>query len=133
MSARTIHYLASPYWHALPIVREARAEAAAKAAHWLIEHGHAVYSPIAHRYFVEKATGRPIADDIWLAHGLAMLRHASTLVVLTLDGWRESKGVAIELDEAECEALDILWMDPATYERRRVPPSVEDICDRWQQ
>lgn len=100
-------YLASPYSHADPAVMVARYEAACKRAAELMTYGHAVFSPIAHSH--------PIADhlppdartsfEFWMTQDLPLLRYAKELVVLCLDGWKESRGVTREIEFAK--ALDI--------------------------
>jgi hypothetical protein len=89
-------YLASPYSHPDAIVREARFQAICRAAAALIRSGQHVFSPIAHSHPIA-AYGLPTDWAFWESAALAHLETSAEVVVLTLDGWQESVGVAAEL------------------------------------
>lgn len=96
-------YLASPYSHPDPSVRHARHVEACKKAAQYINKGIAVFSPIAQSH--------PVADhmdeaqrmdfDIWMKVDLPLLRMASELHVLCIEGWRTSRGVTREIEYAD--------------------------------
>ena len=89
-------YLASPYSHPDPVVRHARFRAACRAAASLLRAGHAVFSPIAHSHpLVEH--GLPTQWGFWERFGREHLERCDEVVVLMLDGWRESVGVQAEV------------------------------------
>lgn len=95
-------YLASPYAHPDPVVREARFHAANRAAAALMQAGHIVFSPISHSHPVaECMKGAECDHDFWLYQDWAFLEWADCVVVNTIDGWMESKGIAQELQWAE--------------------------------
>lgn len=91
-------YLASPYSHELPSVRESRYVAVCKAAAFLMEtRGEVVYSPIAHSHPIERFMHAQQPHEFWMRQCMPMLARASSLVVLTLDGWQLSRGIAAEI------------------------------------
>ncbi len=93
----TYIYLASPYTHSDPAVMEARFIAACRAAGRLMAEGHQVFSPIAHTHPIAVQCELPRDWGFWKKYDETMIAHAHKLVVLVIDGWRESKGVAAEI------------------------------------
>lgn len=89
-------YLASPYAHPDAAVREARFQDACRAAALLIRDGHPTFSPIAHSHPIA-AYGLPTDWSFWERDAREHLETSAELVVLMLDGWRESVGVDAEI------------------------------------
>lgn len=89
-------YLASPYSHPNPAVREQRFRAVCRAAVAMIKMGHAVFSPIAHSHALVEH-GLPIDWSFWEQHDRHHLTHCDEVVVLMLDGWEASVGVRGEV------------------------------------
>ena len=89
-------YLASPYSHPDPCVREARFHATCQAAARLIRAGCFVFSPIAHSHALVEH-GLPHDWQFWRRYDVAHLERCDELLVLALDGWRESVGVQTEM------------------------------------
>ena len=92
-------YLASPFTHPDPAVRQRRFEAACRAAAALIAQGKTVFSPIAHSFGI-CAFGIPHDWAFWQRHDRRYLDVCDEVVVLMLDGWRESVGVQAEISAA---------------------------------
>jgi len=92
-------YLASPYSHPDPAVRQERFEAACRAAAALMRRGRQVFCPIAHSHSI---VGRGGPEDVktWMKLDLKILRVCSELVVLLIPGYFDSCGVAHERSEA---------------------------------
>jgi hypothetical protein len=110
-------YLASPYSHPDPAVREQRYVAACKAAAMLMRNnpwGDIVFSPIAHSHGIAIHGGLGLDADTWWEINMAMLEQCDEMVVLTLDGWRESAGVLQEIAKAKRVPLLVKYMDPDT-------------------
>ena len=106
-------YLASPYSHTDPKVRTARASAAAIVTARLIAEGRDVISPIAHGQPIEAVDPeRTITDARWYEYGCALLRCCDAVMVLKIDGWKESKGVQLEIALAKELALPVEYFDP---------------------
>ena len=94
-------YLASPYYHDDPAVRQARVVAVCKAADKLMSQGRVIFSPIAHGYAIEHLAMTEIKGyDFWMQQDIPLLRHANRLIVLMLDGWMNSRGIRREIDIA---------------------------------
>ena len=89
-------YLASPFTHVDPAIRQQRFEAACRAAAALICRGQTVFSPIAHSHAICRY-GVPLDWQFWQRHDRRYLDVCDEVVVLMLDGWRESIGVQAEI------------------------------------
>lgn len=107
-------YLASPYSHASAVVKDMRYREACRAAGRLMHDGHAVFSPIAHSHPIEQFfDGAKVeGHDFWLRQDFAILRHASKLVVLMLEGWEQSFGVRAEIELATRLNIPIEYLEP---------------------
>jgi len=89
-------YLASPYSHPDAAVREMRFRDACRAAAKLMRLGHPVFSPIAHGHCI-CTHGLPTGWRFWEPFDRQQMEHCDEVVVLMLDGWRESVGVQAEI------------------------------------
>lgn len=89
-------YLASPYSHADPAVREERFRAACRATAALLRAGEHVFSPIVHSHPLV-AFDMPTAWSFWERIDRAHLERCNEVAVLMLDGWAHSVGVREEL------------------------------------
>jgi hypothetical protein len=107
-------YLASPYSHVNPIVRQQRFEAVCRVAGRLMHEGKCVFSPIAHSHPIEQhfEDGSIEGHDFWLKQDFAVLSRCSRLVVVTLDGWEASRGVAAEIQYAHERGIPLEFMAP---------------------
>lgn len=106
-------YLASPYTHDDPAVREQRFEAVCAAAGRLMADGVIVYSPIAHSHPIAKTMDvSPVDHDFWLRQCLGILRHADRIIVLQLDGWAASRGIAAEITYAQQVGIPVEYLAP---------------------
>ena len=101
------HYLASPYSSPDPAISAQRALAAQRATAWLLAQRIWVYSPIVHCHELALAHSLPKDFFFWRDYNFAMLERARGLIVLMIDGWRESKGVSAEISYAKELALPI--------------------------
>lgn len=89
-------YLASPYSHPDPEVRQQRFDAACAAAAALMRTGHQVFSPIVHGHPLTQQ-GLPGDWSFWERHARWHLERCDEVVVLMLDGWDASEGVQAEI------------------------------------
>ena len=92
-------YLASPYSHPDPTVRDRRYLAACRAAADLLRTGVTVFSPVVQGHVLSRF-GLPTDWGFWRRHDCEHLRRCDEVVVLTLDGWRKSVGVLAEIELA---------------------------------
>jgi len=89
-------YLASPYSHPNAQIREQRFHDACRTTAELMRAGHVVFSPIAHGHPI-CSHGLPIDWTFWEQIDRAFIVRCEEMVVLTLDGWRDSEGVQAEI------------------------------------
>lgn len=90
-------YLAAPFSHPDVTVRAARVEAATQAAAQLWDRGITVYSPITHGACIEAYLKGERSHDWWMRHCWPFLRRSDYMIVLDIEGWRESVGVTAEI------------------------------------
>jgi len=102
-------YLASPYSHFDATVRQARFEAACRAAAALIRRGHVVFSPIAHSHSIAQH-GLPQDWGFWAQQDRRILTACDELWVLMLDGWEHSRGIQAEIALALALGLPIRFV-----------------------
>ena len=89
-------YLATPYSHSDPVVRRQRFDAACRAAAVLIQQGKVVFSPVSHGHAI-CVYGIPSDWTFWQRLDRRFLDMCDEVIVLMLDGWRESVGVQAEI------------------------------------
>jgi nucleoside 2-deoxyribosyltransferase len=104
-------YLASPYSHPDPSVRERRFRAACRAAVALLHAGRVVFSPIAHSHPLAQH-GLPGSWQFWERYDRAFLERCEEVVVLMLDGWQESVGVQAEIRIARELGKPVRYLAP---------------------
>ena len=112
MNQKPLVYLAGPYSHPSPTVRQRRFEALNLAAGNLMRSGVLVFSPISHSHPIAEAGELPLGWDFWEQFDRAHLSNCHKVIVLMLDGWRDSKGVAAEIAIAEEMGLPVEFMEP---------------------
>lgn len=108
-------YLASPYTDPDPAIRRARFETVTRAAGELMKRRYIVFSPITMGHSISEACADIPGDfGYWGRTCLSYLEGwATRLVVLTLDGWEESRGVTAEIAAAAKAGLPIEYLSPA--------------------
>lgn len=104
-------YLASPYTHPDPAVRETRFQAACRQAAEMFRCGIPVFSPIAYSHAIA-AHDLPLEWDFWARFDRAFLEVCAEVWVLTLDGWRESRGVQAEIELAHELGKPVVLVEP---------------------
>ena len=105
---KPVIYLASPYSHPDPAVRELRYEIAGEVATRLLHSGHLVYSPIVHSHPLV-LHGLSTGWEYWRDLDMAMLSRCQELLVLTISGWAESEGVQAEILAAKEMGMPIRY------------------------
>jgi hypothetical protein len=110
-------YLCSPYTSADPAIRQARFEAACKAAAELVRSGKHIYSPIV--------SGHPLCQyelpsdwSFWRQRDLRFLAICDEVLVLKLSGWQQSVGIQAEIAAARAlgKPVTFLSVDDQTEE-----------------
>jgi len=115
-------YLASPYSHADLAIMDERHDAAMCCVHWHLKNHIWVYSPIVHCHELARRYYLPRDYDFWETYNKVMLFNSNRLIILTLPGWDDSKGVKGEVDFANKIGRPITFIHPEVmedqYERR---------------
>lgn len=93
-----ISYLASPYSSPSPALRRARYIAAVVATKELMQKGKVVYSPIVHWHMQTTMFDLPFDYLTWEGQNDPMMDVSSELLILQIEGWKESKGVQNEIE-----------------------------------
>ena len=111
-------YITAPFWHEDYDIRHLRYRCVTQTAGKLIETGESIFSPITHSYmFKLKGNLDKWSHDDMLNFDKAILENASKIYILTLPGWKESKGVNMELVfAASCKPpKEIVYLNPEKY------------------
>lgn len=120
-------YIASPYSHPDPAVRDARHLAVMSFTAKIMRQGQVPFSPIVHCHDIAIRFGLPGDFSFWQRYNFEMLRLATTLYILCLPGWEESIGVRAEFQYASTNCKHIMFwhQDMVQYKFRE--------SDEWQQ
>ena len=109
-----IEYLACPYHHDNPFIKQERFLQSCIVAAKLIDQGRIIFSPISHSHPISQFT-KENNHELWLRQDTPFLWVADRLLVLKLDGWRESRGVAFEVSHFKTNGKPIEWLEPEDY------------------
>jgi hypothetical protein len=101
-----ITYLASPYTSDHQPTCHERYHLACKAAAHLMQQGHVVFSPIAHSHGIARFVAGH-THGFWMLQDLPFLDFADRMVVLTLPGWEESRGIKQEIEYARDKGIPV--------------------------
>lgn len=107
-------YLAAPYSHHHADVRESRVAETTRVAARLMEQGHVVFSPITHGHECAKYLPKALVEnhDFWIQQCLPMLEDCDLMVVVPLEGWRESRGIMLEQATARMAKIPcFIWQE----------------------
>lgn len=107
-------YIACPYWHKDPAERALRAELASAYAAILLSEGKHFFSPLSHGAAINTHLTAHHPGD-WLRLDLKILRSCESVHVITVPGWKESKGVLLEIGAALSKRLPIHTVSPDTF------------------
>lgn len=104
-------YVGSPYTHTNKFIQEKRYLDACVFTGSLMGQGIIAFSPIVHCHNIARYCNLPHDYSFWETYCLRMLDITSALVVLQLDGWEISRGLASEINYATHKGI------PISYER----------------
>ena len=104
-------YLASPYTHEDAGVMEMRFEMACTQAVEMMGAGMIVFSPIAHCHPLSDWHDLPGDWEYWQRFDEAILKACGKLVVLKLDGYEHSAGIAAEVMIAKRLGIPVEWWE----------------------
>jgi len=102
-------YLACPYSHPDKTVMEKRFRLANIIAGQLMQMDYLVFSPISHSHPIADVCNVDAIDyKFWLRQDAAIFIHCEIMMVLTIDGWKESYGVGRELEWAKTYDMPVV-------------------------
>jgi len=110
-----IVYLASPYTSGTASQRKRRFEMCNTAAAKLIEAGYIVFSPITMTHPIDLLLAKKeqtLGSDYWVKFDEAFMKMCSAIVILCIDGWRESKGVKREIEYFRKNGKKVEYLEP---------------------
>lgn len=110
-------YLASPYTHPDPDIQLKRFHDVCDYAAKLLSEGTPVFSPIAHSHPIAIHGETENTFDFWMTWDMPFLHLCSGVVVMTIPGWRESRGVQTEIALATKLGKSVTFSD---HEERAV-------------
>ena len=90
-------YLACPYSHSNEDIKIKRFESVNKIAAKLMGEGKYIFSPISHTHPIAVSGKLPTGWEFWDKYDRIMLSKCQKMIVLKLDGWKESIGVTAEI------------------------------------
>jgi len=100
-------FLSSPYSHPNPLTRAERSRKAGKAMLMLAQEGILAVSPVFLGHSLEEKFHTVLPYEYWIDLDLHLMSRCNSVYVLTLPGWRESKGVRQECELAVKLSLPI--------------------------
>lgn len=106
-----IIYLASPYTHPDPEVRERNFRDVSKVAAVLNAQGVVAFSPITYGHTLLEFKEMPHDWAFWKNFCLSFLQHCDKLVVCKMDGWEKSNGVTEEMKFAQENGIEIGFIE----------------------
>lgn len=113
---RKLIYIAIPYMHSDKDIVEWRYNIATEFTGRLMEEGEiAVFSPITHSHPIHMVANLPGNWEYWKRHDTAFLSVSKELIVLTVEGWKQSVGVTAEIEIATTMGIPIRYIDPIEY------------------
>lgn len=123
MSKKLCVYLACPYSHPDPVIRELRFKEANKASIWLMAYSHdffnprpMVISPISMgNPIVSAGCSIPYDFKVWQDLNYQLLDCADILVILAIKGFKESQGVQAEIKYAQEKGKKTYMLYPPPY------------------
>ena len=116
-------YLACPYSHPDPAVREARFQAACRAATDLLLAGEVAFTPGVYGHPLV-AMGVPGDWSFWSRLDHAMIERSDAVHVLALPGWDTSVGVRQEVLFARSLGKPVTFVTPAKAALAKATPAV---------
>lgn len=109
-------YVASPYSDPDPYVREDRYLTVMGYTADLIRRKVAAFSPIVYSHDMAIRHNFPKDYMFWQRFNTAMLLSAEAVHILCMDGWKDSKGIDVEIELCKEIYKRVYKVDPSTYQ-----------------
>ena len=123
-----IAYVAIPYSHNNPKVRELRFKIANNVAANLMNQGEVVYSAISHCHSIAVQDDLPTDWKYWEKNDRSFLECCYKLYVIKIKGWEDSKGVQAEIKIAKELDLEIEWVEYWGQFRQEYDALIDKEC-----
>jgi hypothetical protein len=121
-------YLASPYSHPDDRVQEQRYLHVMEVASILMRQGLPVISPIVHCRPMALRFGLPHDAKFWEDYGRQLILACSAVYILLDDGWKTSKGIAVERKLAQTLKTPIHYINHTPGDASVTIRSAEDAA-----
>lgn len=108
------YYISNPY-NGTDQQREERARIAARTCGLLLKRGIHAWSPIVHNHAMMKTFDEFTLEErrsLVLEFDFSLLRASKGMIVLEIDGWNNSYGVAEELALCRRLSIPVRYLDP---------------------
>ncbi len=107
------YYISNPYNGSASQMDE-RARVAAHACGTLLRRGIHAWSPIVHNHALVRDFSFTLEErrSLMLPFDFTLLRKARGMIVLTIDGWKESYGVGAEIELCSRENIPVVYVNP---------------------
>jgi hypothetical protein len=102
-----LYYLASPYSHKDPKVRQRRHDQVLEVAAFMFGKGVFVWAPIVYTHNIATEGSLELGYSGWKRFDRMMISKCDALLVLQLEGWRESVGVRDEVEYAKALGMEV--------------------------
>lgn len=106
-------YLASPYSHLNKVIMDYRYFLVAAAAAELYRKGFNLLEPIGSGHPIATKYDLPQGYEYWMQRDRLMIERSDGVIVLTIPGWAESKGVTDEVKYAKELGKPVYYLNPA--------------------
>jgi len=107
-----ISYMAQPYSiNSTPEIRERRYKYAVKMVAKLLNEGYNVFSPILNSHEPSVQHSLPCTWDFWAKIDKEYIAVCGEVIVLMMDEWEQSVGLAAEVEYAKAIGLPIKYVE----------------------
>ncbi len=113
------YYISNPY-NGSDEQKESRAKIAAEVSGKLLKKGIHAWSPIVHNHAMMQAFNDFTLEErrtLILEFDFSLLRASKGMIVLTIDGWKESYGVGEEIKLCEKEGIPVKYLNPEDLDK----------------
>lgn len=104
-------YIASPYSSPIVGAQQLRFEKVRRFSIFLFNQGLVPFSPIVYSHEMAAAGGLRTDAASWLKFNSNMLRISEVVFVYCLPGWKDSKGVTMEIKQARALQMEVAFFD----------------------
>ncbi len=88
----------------------------------LVKAGCPVFSPISHGHGIAIHGGiDPLDFKMWLEFDATMMDRSDAIIVVKMDSWESSSGIAHEIEVFRKAKKPVYFLDPQSLELRSVP------------